>query len=52
MGPPIAKWIAEIHRADLSVSSEEEKGTTFQVVFPCALHKLPAKVELVGKAGL
>lgn len=37
LGLAIAKWIAEIHHADLSVSSEEQKGTTFQVVFPlCA----------------
>ena len=34
LGLAIAKWIAEIHHADLSVSSEEQKGTTFQVVFP------------------
>jgi len=30
----IAKWIAEMHHAELSVASTEHKGTTFQVVFP------------------
>jgi len=33
LGLAIAKWIAEIHHADLSVASEERKGTTFQLVF-------------------
>ena len=34
LGLAIAKWIAEMHHADLSVASTEHKGTTFQVVFP------------------
>ena len=34
LGLSIAKWIAEIHRADLSVESEERRGTVFRVVFP------------------
>ena len=34
LGLAIAKWIAELHHADLSVFSEEQKGTTFQLVFP------------------
>jgi heavy metal sensor kinase len=34
LGLAIAKWIAEMHHADLSVSSEEHKGTTFRVDFP------------------
>ncbi len=34
LGLAIAKWIAETHHADLSVTSEEHKGTTFRLVFP------------------
>jgi len=34
LGLAIAKWIAEMHHAELSVVSAEHKGTTFQVVFP------------------
>jgi heavy metal sensor kinase len=34
LGLAIAKWITETHRAELSVSSEEHRGTTFQLVFP------------------
>jgi heavy metal sensor kinase len=34
LGLSIAKWIAEIHRADLSVISEENTGTTFSITFP------------------
>jgi signal transduction histidine kinase len=34
LGLAIAKWIAEIHHADLSVHSEEHQGTVFRVVFP------------------
>jgi len=34
LGLAIAKWIAEMHQAQLSVASEEDKGTTFQIVFP------------------
>jgi len=37
LGLSIAKWIAEIHRADLTVSSEELKGTTVQLVLPVSL---------------
>jgi len=33
-GLAIAKWIAEMHHADLSVVSEENKGTTFRITFP------------------
>jgi signal transduction histidine kinase len=33
LGLSIAKWIAEMHRADLSVPSSENKGTTIQGVF-------------------
>jgi signal transduction histidine kinase len=33
LGLSIAKWIAEMHHANLSVTSEANKGTTFQLVF-------------------
>ena len=37
LGLAIAKWIAEIHHADLTVASEPRKGTVFQLVLPvCA----------------
>jgi len=36
LGLAIAKWIAEIHHAELSVDSEEHQGTVFRVVFPQA----------------
>jgi signal transduction histidine kinase len=34
LGLAIAKWIAEMHHAELSVSSEMHKGTVFQLVVP------------------
>ncbi len=34
LGLSIAKWIAEIHRARLSVASTAQSGTTFEVGFP------------------
>jgi two-component system phosphate regulon sensor histidine kinase PhoR len=34
LGLAIAKWIAANHQAELSVSSEEGKGSTFRIVFP------------------
>jgi signal transduction histidine kinase len=34
LGLAIAKWITETHRAELTVSSEEHRGTTFQLIFP------------------
>jgi heavy metal sensor kinase len=34
LGLAIAKWISDLHEADLLVSSEEHKGATFRVVFP------------------
>ncbi len=33
LGLSIAKWIAEVHRATISVQSKEGHGTTFQIVF-------------------
>jgi signal transduction histidine kinase len=37
LGLAIAKWIAEMHHADLTVASEMQKGTAFQLVIPiCA----------------
>jgi signal transduction histidine kinase len=33
LGLAIAKWIVEMHHAELSVASTENKGTTFQVSF-------------------
>jgi heavy metal sensor kinase len=34
LGLAIAKWIAEMHRAELSVASEEHTWTAFQLIFP------------------
>jgi len=34
LGLAIAKWIADLHHADLSVISEVSKGTVAQLVFP------------------
>ena len=34
LGLAIAKWIAEMHHANLSATSTEHKGTTFQVLIP------------------
>ena len=34
LGLAIAKWIAEIHHAELSVDSNGHQGTVFRVVFP------------------
>jgi signal transduction histidine kinase len=34
LGLSIAKWIAELHNAELTVASELNKGTVFQLVFP------------------
>lgn len=34
LGLAIAKWIAEMHHAELSVASELRKGTVFQLVLP------------------
>ena len=37
LGLAIAKWIAKMHHAELSVSSEMHKGTIFRLVFPACL---------------
>ncbi len=34
LGLAIAKWIADLHHAELLVDSEEQRGATFRVVFP------------------
>jgi heavy metal sensor kinase len=34
LGLAIAKWIAEMHQADLSVTSTEREGTTFRLTVP------------------
>ena len=34
LGLAIAKWIAEMHHANLTVSSELRKGTVFQLILP------------------
>ena len=34
LGLAIAKWIAEVHNADLSVTSQTGKGSAFQLVMP------------------
>ena len=35
LGFAIAKWIADMHHADLDVVREVHKGTVFRVIFPC-----------------
>lgn len=37
LGLSIARWIADTHHANLAVSSKEDAGTTFRVVFPLYL---------------
>jgi heavy metal sensor kinase len=39
LGLAIAKWIAEVHHADLSVTSEENKGTIFTLAFPLSTRR-------------
>jgi signal transduction histidine kinase len=34
LGLAIAKWIAETHQAELSVTSEASSGTSFTILFP------------------
>jgi signal transduction histidine kinase len=34
LGLAIAKWIAEMHHAEISVTSAERQGTIFRVAFP------------------
>lgn len=34
LGLAIAKWIADLHHAELLVDSEQQKGSVFRVVFP------------------
>jgi len=34
LGLAIAKWIADLHHADLLVDSEQQKSSSFRVVFP------------------
>ena len=41
LGLAIAKWIAEIHHADLTVASELRKGTVFQLVLPVCANPSP-----------
>jgi len=38
LGLAIAKWIAEMHHAELSVASEWHKGSVFQLVIPVCLN--------------
>jgi heavy metal sensor kinase len=41
LGLAIAKWIAEMHHAQLSVASEERRGTVFQLILPTYLASNP-----------
>ncbi len=41
LGLAIAKWIAEMHHADLTVASEMLKGTVFQLVLPVCTNPGP-----------
>jgi len=43
LGLAIAKWIADLHQAEISVSSELGKGTLVQLVFPVCT--LPSSVQ-------
>lgn len=36
LGLAIAKWIAETHHADLSVTSQDHHGTSFRLAFTSA----------------
>jgi heavy metal sensor kinase len=44
LGLAIAKWIAETHRAELSVESEEGVGTSFTILFPGPRMSPPAEI--------
>ncbi len=41
LGLAIARWIAEMHHAHLTVASELEKGTVFKLVLPVCPHPGP-----------
>ena len=41
LGLSIAKWIAEMHHAEISVVSAKDEGTTFKVVFPFFNLRMP-----------
>lgn len=41
LGLAIAKWIAEMHHADLTVASQLQKGTVFQLVLPLCANLSP-----------
>jgi len=43
LGLSIARWIAEAHRADLTVESTPLKGSVFQIKFP--IPTIPYTVE-------
>ena len=39
MGLSIARWIADAHRAEITLDSIPEKGSTFRVAFPLTLRE-------------
>jgi signal transduction histidine kinase len=45
LGLAIARWIAEMHQADLTVTSTEHRGTTFRITFPLCINLLPGPRE-------
>ena len=53
LGLAIAKWICVAHAAEISVASVSQKGSTFTVLFPESISRVPstseeAKMELIG----
>lgn len=42
LGLLIARWIAEMHHAEIYVISEKDEGTIFKVIFPSSSRHLPA----------
>ena len=51
LGLAIAKWIAEMHHAELSVVSREHEGTTFRVVVPRCVPGITNLRSTPGTAG-
>jgi signal transduction histidine kinase len=48
LGLSIARWIADVHRARISVSSTERQGTRIEVTFPIAAGAVASR-EAIGR---
>jgi two-component system heavy metal sensor histidine kinase CusS len=49
LGLSIARWIADAHRAELSVESTPQQGSIFRIRFPVAIGEHPLRsLEVVG----